>query len=324
MGTPRYLLVADPVATLNPRFDLGVCVSRELLRRGIPVDYLDLLATDPAVTSDEYLAALPVREILTADGSRTPFWELGPERAAPVDDYAVILQRKDPPVDGTFITLSRHFEAAPRHIVQVNRPPATYELSEHTLILDYPQFAAPTVVCQTLEELVEAVPSFGGEVVCKPKNTYCGIGIEFFRRNVPPGELEAYWRRWGPAVVVQPYLEAIEETGDLRILTINGRYLGSVLRVPAPGSRLANLHQGATARAMDPTPRQLKACRTISQDLAESGLYLLGFDFIGEHLTEINITSPTTIVQINEVMGKRADVELVDELERLRREAAVG
>ncbi len=324
MGARRYLLVADPVATLNPRFDLGVCVSRELLRRGIPVDYLDLLATDPDVTSEEYLASLPVREILAADSSRRPFWELGPQRRAPVDEYAVILQRKDPPVDDTFITYSRHFEAAPRHIVQVNRPPATYELSEHTLILDYPQYAAPTVVCETLEELVEAVPSFGGEVVCKPKNTYCGIGIAFFERDTPEEALEGYWRRWGPAVVVQPYLKAIEETGDLRILTMNGRYLGSVLRVPARGSRLANLHQGATARAMDPTPRQLEACRTISADLGKSGLHLLGFDFIGEHLTEVNITSPTTIVQINEVMGKRADVELVDELERLRREAPGG
>ena len=98
--------------------------------------------------------------------------------------------------------------------------------------------------------------------------------------------------------------------------------LGSVLRVPADGSRLANLHQGATAAALEPTPRQLEACRAVADDLGPMGLHLLGLDFIGEHLTEVNITSPTTIVQINQVNGIRADIDLVDELERMWRERA--
>lgn len=314
----RYLLVADPAETLNPVYDLGVCVSREILQRGIPVDYLDLLASDPTLPTDRYLASLPVREILSSDRARRPFWELGRERKADVGEYAVILQRKDPPVDELFIAYSRHFEEAPADILQINRPPATYEFSEHALILDYPDFAAPTEVCSTAEELIDAVHRLRGEAVAKPKNTYCGIGVEFFANDSAQEELLAYWERWGPDVVVQPYLKAIEETGDLRVLTLNGRVLGSVLRVPKEGSRLANLHQGATAARLDPTPRQLEACRVISDDLRARGLYLLGFDFIGEHLTEVNITSPTTIVQISQVMNKRADVELVDELERMR------
>ena len=90
-------------------------------------------------------------------------------------------------------------------------------------------------------------------------------------------------------------------------------------RVPAEGSRLANLHQGAVAARLEPTPRQLEACRVVAEDLNPLGLYLLGLDFIGEHLTEVNFTSPTTIVQINRVNGIRADIELVDELERMWR-----
>ncbi|MCG6961820.1 MAG: hypothetical protein LJE95_00965 [Acidobacteria bacterium] len=314
----RYLLVADPAETLNPEFDLGVCVGRELIARGIHVDYLDLLASDVELPSDRYLASLPVREILSSDAARSPFWELGERRKADVREYGVILQRKDPPVDDTFVAYSRHFEEAPPEILQINRPPATYQLSEHTLILDYPEYAAPTWVCSTPAELVEAVRSQGGEAVAKPKNTYCGIGVAFFAPDVEDELLQRYWSEWGPEVVVQPYLAAIEETGDLRILTLNGRVLGSVLRVPRAGSRLANLHQGATAARLDPTPRQLEACRVISRELRGKGLYLLGFDFIGEHLTEINITSPTTIVQIGQVMGKRAEIEMVDELERMR------
>jgi len=316
----RYLLVADSLIDLNPEFDLGVCVSTELIGRGIAVDYLDLPATNPNQGSEAYLANLPVREILSSDAKHDPFWELGPERSADVREYRVILQRKDPPVDESFISRTRHFEAAPAEIVQINRPPATYQLSEHTAALRYPEFAAPTSVCTSLDQLIGAVRDQPGEAVVKPENTYCGIGIRFFEPGVSDDDLAAYWEEWQPHVIVQPYLEAIESTGDLRILTINDRILGSVLRVPADGSRLANLHQGASAARLEPTPRQIEACRVVAKDLNRLGLYLLGLDFIGEHLTEVNFTSPTTIVQINRVNGIRADIELVDELERMWRE----
>jgi glutathione synthase len=315
----RYLIVADSLDDLNPEFDLGVCLSTELIGRGITVDYLDFPATDPEQDSANYLANLPVREIVSSDAEREPFWELGPKRTADVREYRVILQRKDPPVDQSFISRTRHFEAAPEEIVQINRPPATYELSEHTAALRYPEFAAPTSVCTNLDELVEAVRELPGEAVVKPENTYCGIGIRFFEPGVSDDDLAAYWEEWQPHVIVQPYLDAIESTGDLRILTINDKILGSVLRVPAEGSRLANLHQGAIAAKLEPTPRQIEACRVVAEDLNQLGLYLLGLDFIGEHLTEVNFTSPTTIVQVNRVNGVRADIELVDELERMWR-----
>ena len=315
----RYLLVADPVAALNPEFDLGVCVAAELIARGIAVDYLDLLASDVDLPSDVYLARLPVRQILSSDAERDVFWELGDVRRADVRDYRVILQRKDPPVDDRFRAYCRHFEQVPEDIVQINRPPATYQLSEHTVIQRYPEYAAKTFICSSLEEVVAAVRRMPREAVLKPKSTYCGIGVSFVAHDAPEDELEKYWQQWRPDVIVQQYLEAIEDSGDLRILTINDRVLGSVLRVPAEGSRLANLHQGALAQVLDPTPRQLDACREVAADLNPMGLYLLGLDFIGEHLTEVNFTSPTTIVQINQVNGIRADVELVDELERMWR-----
>ncbi len=153
-----------------------------------------------------------------------------------------------------------------------------------------------------------------------PKTPTAGSGSISFHRTRTKSVLRRYWDEWGPEVIVQPFLDAIETSGDLRILTIDQRVLGSVLRVPAQGSRLANLHQGATAAALEPTRKQLDACRVVAEDLNPLGLHLLGLDFIGEFLTEVNITSPTTIVQINQVNGIRADIDLVDELERMWRE----
>jgi glutathione synthase len=318
--TTRYLIVADALERLNPVFDLGVCVSVELLARGIAVDYLDLYASDAAQPSAGFLESLPVRSVLAADPAAGEFWTLGDVHPASVADYRVVLHRTDPPVDERFIRYARHFETAPEAVLQVNRPPATYQLSEHTIHLRYPEFAAPTVVATSLDELVAAVRAQPGEAVCKPKNTYCGIGIDFVPPDAPAERLRRFFDEWGPEVIVQPFLEAIKQSGDLRILTIGKRVLGSVLRVPAAGSRLANLHQGATAAALAPTPRQLEACRVVAEDLNPLGLHLLGLDFIGAHLTEVNITSPTTIVQINRVNGIRADRDLVDELERMWRE----
>ena len=318
--TTRYLIVADPLERLLPEFDLGVCVSRELLARGLAVDYLDLLASDVGASPADYLANLPVREVLDAPLGGEPFWRLGPERAADVRDYRVILQRKDPPVDDLFRAYCRLFEAAPESVIQVNRPPATYQLCEHTLALEFPAYAAPTRICSSLDQLEAAVRALPGEAVCKPMNTYCGIGVTFVPAGADRSVLAAFWERWQPEVIVQPYLPAIEASGDLRILTLNQVVLGSVLRVPKPGSRLANLHQGASAARLLPSPRQLEACRVVAETLNPRGLYLLGLDFIGEHLTEVNITSPTTIVQINQVNGIRADRTMVDELERMWRE----
>jgi glutathione synthase len=316
----RYLIVADSLERLNPVFDLGVCVSVELVHRGIQVDYLDLYASDVKVAGTDFLSSLPVRTIYSADSNRPEFWDLGSEHQAAITDYRIVLHRTDPPVDDRFIRYAKHFETAPNGVLQINRPPATYQLSEHTVHLRYPEYAAPTLVAASPEELVNAVRSQSGEAVCKPKNTYCGVGIEFVPADEDESVLHRYWDEWGPEVIVQPFLDAIETSGDLRILTIDQRVLGSVLRVPAEGSRLANLHQGATAAALDPTPKQLDACRVVAQDLNPMGLHLLGLDFIGEFLTEVNITSPTTIVQINQVNGIRADIDLVDELERMWRE----
>lgn len=316
----RYLLVADPLERLDPTFDLGVCVTSELLARGIAVDYLDLPASDVTLPTARYLAELPVRAVESSDARRQPFWQLGPLRTADVRSYRVILQRKDPPVDELFRAYCRHFEAVPDEIVQINRPPATYQLSEHTIHLRYPDYAAATWVTSSAEELVEIVRGLEGEAVCKPKNTYSGLGISFFQHDAPSTAIRGFWQKWGPEVVVQPYLKAVEDSGDLRILTLNDRVLGSVLRVPGPASRLANLHQGATAARLEPTARQLAACREVAADLNPMGLYLLGLDFIGEHLTEVNFTSPTTIVQINQVNHIRADRVMIDELERMWRE----
>ena len=328
----NYLITADPVASFQPRFDTTLRVMAELLARGLAVDYCDLLATDPSLPSERYLAALPVQRVLNADPARVPCVELGPVRPAAEGAYEVLLHRKDPPVDARYRAYAGHFARLPPETLQINAPAEVLRHSEHLLAADFPAYAVPTTHCLDLATLVAAVRAQPREAVAKPIAECSGHGIAFFAPDVGLPELQVYWDRYAGTgedplergVVVQPYQEAILDRGDLRILVMNRRILGSVARVPRPGSRLANLHQGASVRAFDPTPRQLEAVAAVAERLTPRGLYLLGLDFIGDLLSELNFTSPSAMVQINEVMHKRAEVELVDEIEHLRRGGGSG
>lgn len=327
----NYLITADPIASFQPRFDTTLRVMAELLARGIAVDYCDLLATDPGLASERYLATLPVQRVLHADLARVPCVELGPVRLAAASAYQVLFHRKDPPVDARYRAYAGHFAGLPASLVQINAPAEVLRHSEHLLAADFPAYAVPTTHCLEFAALVAAVRAQPREAVAKPIGECSGHGIAFFAPDVGVPELQVYWDRYAGTgedalergVVVQPYQEAIVDRGDLRILVMNRRILGSVARIPRPGSRLANLHQGASVRAFDPTPRQLEAVAAVAERLTPRGLYLLGLDFIGDLLSELNFTSPSALVQINEVMHKRAELELVDELEHLRRARGV-
>lgn len=316
---PRYLITADPVATFQPRFDTTLRLMAELLARGIEVDYCDLLATDLSLETDAYLAALPVQRVLASVPARRPCVELGPVRAAGAAGYDVLVHRKDPPVDARYRAYAGRFAALDGRLLQVNEPAEVVRHSEHLLPSRFPDHAIPTAHCPDFAALRAAVRAQPGEAVVKPLGECSGIGIAFFRPDVGEADLWDWWRQYGEAVV-QPYQDAVTTLGDLRILVIGRHVLGSVTRLPRPGSRLANLHQGASYRAFDPTPRQLAAVRAVADELVPRGLYLLGLDFIGDLLSEVNFTSPSAMVQIGEVMHRRVEVELVDELERLRAE----
>lgn len=314
----KVLVTADPIERFQPKFDTTLRLTAEYLKRGISVDYMDLTHADATQKASTYLGRLPVHAVEHVDPKATPFIRLSPVRIADVGEYDVILHRKDPPVDDFYRDHTQKFSHAPKRILQINNPDLTWRLSEHILTTEFPEHSIPTIVCETAREFIAAVRAQSGEAVAKPENECSGVGIAFFPNDTPQAELDAYWAKWKPLVVVQPYVDEITKSGDLRILVMNGKIMGSVLRVARQGSRLANLHQGATWRAFTPTPKQVEACDAVGRALAEHGLYLLGLDFIGDRLSEINFTSPSAMVQINEVMGQRTEVLLVNEIEALR------
>jgi glutathione synthase len=313
----RYLLAADPLDRFQPKFDSSLRMTEELLKRGLKVDYLDWSEIPEGLSATEFQKSIPIREVLEADETKRPFFVLGEKKTRPAQAYSVVLQREDPPVTLKFRYHYELFFGLP--ILQINRPESVLKYTEHTLPLKFPEYSIPTKIVENTQDLLTVAKQFEPECVFKPDDQCSGFGVEFFKaRQLTLEMAETYVTKWGLPVIVQPYRSVIESSGDLRILAINGRILGSVLRVPKKGSRLANLHQGASSVAFDPTPRQLEATRVVTEALCREEIYFVGLDFIGDELSEVNITSPSAMVQINEVMGIRAQVALIDEIEKLR------
>ncbi|MEO5667835.1 MAG: hypothetical protein ABIR96_07250 [Bdellovibrionota bacterium] len=319
MKTPRYLITGDPVRTIQPQFDTSLLMAHELLKRGFDVDYCDLFQTNLDQDSDTFLRNLPVQNILFADNADPCFIGLAPKRIVNAfEEYDVVLNRKDPPVDEFFIKTCKHLAHLPKRVVQINNPDQIWQQHEHLLPLRYPDFGAVTYVCNSYEEFVTAVRSCETEAVCKPHNECSGIGIEFHKPDAPESALKNFWEARKPTVVVQPFLKAIQESGDLRVLVMNGVILGCVLRVPKSGSRLANLHQGGSGVYFELTQFHRDVAHVVAKDLKQFGLHLIGLDFIGDKVTEINITSPTALPLINALSGTQGHIPLVDEIEKLR------
>ena len=114
----------------------------------------------------------------------------------------------------------------------------------------------------------------------------------------------------GRFITAQKFLEQVKD-GDKRIYLVNGKPLGIVNRLPAPGSFLANIHQGARCEAAELNPKEELIIQALAPLLKEMGLFLVGLDMIGEQITEINLTSPSAVRQINQVMGKSVEKEIV-------------
>jgi glutathione synthase len=324
MRPVRYLITADPSKTIQPQFDTSLLMAHELLKRGIEVDYCDLFQTNVEQNSNTYLKTLPVQNILFADNDEPCFIGLAPQRTVnALQEYDVVLNRKDPPVDDFFIKTCQHFSQMPSHVVQINNPDQIWRHHEHLLPMRYPDFGAPTFVCESFESFVEAVRACDTEAVCKPHNECSGIGIEFYKANTDETILRQFWEKRKPIVVVQPFLPEIENSGDLRVLIINGVILGQVLRVPKKGSRLANLHQGGHGQAYELSQLHRDAAHVVASDLKQFGIYLIGLDFIGDKLTEVNITSPTALPLINKLMGIQGHIPLIDEIEKLRKAKSI-
>lgn len=313
MASPLTMaFVMDPVEDIDIEKDTTFLLMWEAQERGHHVLYVD--PADLGVV-DRRAAARAWPVTLRREVGRHV--ERGPARNLILDDDVdVAWQRKDPPVDADFVTATQILGLCGRTVV-LNRPAAILAHNEKLFALEFPELMAETTVTRRIPELIDFMAKLGGEMIVKPLDGKGGEGIF----HVANGDrnlfsiLETateFGTRW---TMAQRYLPAVRE-GDKRILLLDGEPLGALLRVPAAGETRSNLHVGGTPAQVPLDEADQKIVEALAPTLKKEGLFFVGIDVIGGRLTEINVTSPTGVQEINTLEGRRLEVEVIDAAER--------
>lgn len=290
----RIVVILDALESLKPYKDTSLAIMREAAQRGHQLFV--------ALQSDLFLRQAQVRLRAQSFAWRAgePWYALGDYIEYAPQDFDVVLMRKDPPFDNEFLYSTYLLELAVEQGARVlNNPIAVRDWNEKLSVARFPQFAPEFLVSCDISLIREFLRSYG-DIVVKPLDGMGGSSI-FRLTQLDPNisvileTITDYGKR---TVMAQRYLPQITQ-GDKRIIVINGEPLPYALaRIPMAGETRGNLAAGGTGVAQALTDRDMQIASTVGKVLKDKGLFLVGLDVIGEHLTEINVTSPTGMVEI--------------------------
>jgi len=286
------LFIVDPLSQLDPARDSSIALMQSARRRGHRVD-------------DAEMSELTLRG---ADA-----WV----RGRPIGSYDAVFLRPDPPFDSHYLTATLILERAREHCLIVNDPRGVRNANEKLYALNFADFIPTTRVTSSIAELREVLVDLDGEMIVKPLDRCGGSGVLHVRaddRNTR-ALLEMATCDGRRPVVAQRYLREARR-GDKRILLLDGEPLGAILRVPPDDETRANLHVGARPERAVLTAREQALCAVVGERCRRDGLWFVGLDVIGEHLTEVNVTSPTGLRELAALDGGDPAGAVVDWVER--------
>jgi len=296
----RIAFIADPLPSFKVHKDSTYAMMVEAAKRGHELHFM-------LQEGLMWKGGRVVGEIsrLTLTGEKDSWYKTAPPKETPLDEFDVVLMRKDPPFDTEYVASTWLLELAQEDGAKVfNEPRAIRDHSEKLAIAKYPQFSPPTLVTRLAGQLQEFIDAHR-DVVLKPLD---GMGGESVFR-VASGDpnrnviVETLVRDGAKSVMAQRYIPEIRE-GDKRILLIAGKAVPHCLaRIPKPGETRGNLAAGGTGVAKPLSRRDLEIANALGPELARRGLLLVGLDVIGDWLTEINVTSPTCFREITDQTG---------------------
>lgn len=307
----RVAFQMDPIASLNPAGDSSLLLAREAQRRGY-----ELFCYTPDTLSWHNGALTATGHHLTLREGTQDFYTLSPPQTLKLEDMRVILLRQDPPFDMAYITSTHLLEQLPSSVRVFNHPGNVRDLPEKILPLSFRRFMPETLISSETAAM-EAFLHEHKDIVIKPLYGNGGKAVLRLREN--DGNLAALMEMHRSIsrepLMAQRFLPEVKSE-DKRIILIDGEIAGVMGRIPAAHEIRANLRVGGSAAASQLSPRQLEICEAVAPLLKEKELLFTGLDVIGDHLTEINITSPTGMVQINALYGIHLEQNFWNALEK--------
>jgi glutathione synthase len=313
----RIAVVADPVARFHPDKDTTFVLMLEAQKRGhavFAIEHRDLFTRGNDVGAPA--RRVEVRRPAAPGEAHHTFHETTIARLA---EFDAILMRSDPPVDEDFLYATHLLSLVEAQGVFVlNRPAALRDANEKLYALNFPDLIPQTLVTREIALLKEFLAELGGEMIVKPPHGWGGLSIFHVHtqdRNLN-AILEMMTDNGRKLVMAQEYVKAVRETGDERVILVDGEPLGAIARIPREDEHRSNLHVGGTAKKVALGARERRICERVAPRLRADGLWLVGLDVIGDYLTEVNVTSPTGIQEIDRADGVNIEARVIDLVER--------
>src|SRR5262245_31093778 len=312
----RFAFVMDPIERILPDKDTTFMFMLEAGARGHEVYYLgvDDMWLQRAVPHARARRAMVMRPTAAQSGHHQRFEALETR----LDWFDAVFMRKDPPFDMAFFFATHLLGLIDvQHTLVINNPRGLRDANEKLYALNFPSVIPPSLVTSNIPRLKQFLDELGGEMIIKPLDGAGGAGVFHLHRN--DRNLNAilesatdYGRR---PIMAQRYLPEIRQ-GDKRVIVLDGEPLGAVLRVPRDDETRGNIHVGGATVKSPITARDREICAQLAPRLRADGLWFVGLDVIGEWLTEVNVTSPTGIQEINTLDGVALEKKVIDFVEQ--------
>ncbi len=312
----------DPLETVRVDHDSTFALMLEAQKRGHQVRYFE----QGWLRFNGTCAEARMRHV-TVRRELGRHFDVHDDAPHPVSSLDVLFMRKDPPVDAEFLHATQLVELSGtrRPPVFINEPSGIRDANEKLFALRYPDLMPDTRVTGELPVLLDFIAKNPAGTILKPVDGFAGKGILFLSstdRNARSA-VDLLTRGGREAVVAQAYIPESRQ-GDKRILLVDGDPVGGVLRVPSEDDHRGNMAAGGVARKAVLTPRDLEICARLKPELVRRGLRLVGIDVLGGYLTEVNVTSPTGLVEANHLDNVCVEATVLDVAERLVAERAAG
>ena len=309
----KLAFILDPLDQLKAYKDSSIAMMRAAARRGHAVFAIqrDALVWDGGTVSAQALAITPTD---VDDAWYVP----GATSSQPLTAFDAVLMRQDPPFDFEYITATWLLERAAQAGARIfNQPRSIRDHSEKIAITEFPQFIPPTRVARAADD-INAFIDTHGDTILKPLDGMGGSQIFRVRADDPNRNviIETLTHEGSRTIMAQAYLPAISG-GDKRVLIIGGQVIPySLARIPKAGETRGNLAAGGRGVAMPLTEGERAIAEYLAPILWARGLLIVGLDVIGDRLTEINVTSPTCMVEITAQTGFDVPGAVIDALEK--------
>ncbi|WFF39019.1 glutathione synthase [Moraxella nasibovis] len=314
MKSLNFLIVMDDIAGINYKKDTSLAMAWAIKDRNHSLSYCQI--NDLWLNNGELMIDC---QNLAVFKNPDKFYELGEKNTVKATDFDVILMRKDPPFDMKFLYALYLLDYAKRAgVMVVNDPMSVKECNEKLFATQFAHLMTPTVVSQKQSHIREFIKTHD-DVIVKPLDGMGGMGIFRLTADSPNigATLEVLTQNETLPIMAQKFIPQIKD-GDKRILIVGGKPVDYCLaRIPATGETRGNLAAGGTGVAMPLSERERQLANEVAPILLKKGLYFVGLDVIGGYITEINVTSPTCVREIDEQYGTQIAVDFIEFIESL-------